>query len=169
MTSITRRRLLRTGALGLVSVTAGCSDGATTDPSQWSPVATTRQPTATSTRTRTPTAHPETAAPHLGDFVLWNDDDTPHVLSLTVHRSDVHVLTIERRLEPGASTRVSNPVDRQGRYLIEASLDTNRRRRLRWRIEACSSVEYVQCYVDSEGRLGLRTLRRTVDPPPTCE
>jgi len=163
MPSRTRRGLLRAGGFALVSVIAGCSgDEPAASPDRPSP-SPTRRPT------ETPSSTSGDRAPHLGDFVLWNDDDTPHTLSLTVRRAGTHVLTITRQLDPGASTRVPNPIDRQGRYRITASLETNRRRRLRWQVESCTSVEYVQCFVDGDGTLGLRTLRQTVDPVPTCE
>jgi len=163
----TRRRALR--ALGLVFV-AGCAGSANDTPSE-TPTATDRT-TPTRTETPAPTAPPSTGpgrAPHLGDVVLWNDDDTPHTLSLTVRRDDTHVRTIVRELAPGASTRVPNPIDRQGRYLLTASLETNRRRRIEWPIESCANAEYLQCFVEADGTLGLRVLQQTIDPPPTCE
>jgi hypothetical protein len=165
----TRRRALR--ALGLVFV-SGCAGSANDAPSATPPA--TDRTTATPTRMRTPTpTAPQSSGPgpvpHLGDVVLWNDDDTPHTLSLTVRRDGTHVRTLVRELAPGASTRVPNPIDRQGQYLLTASLETNRPRRIEWPIESCANAEYLQCFVDRDGTLGLRVLRQTIDPPPTCE
>jgi hypothetical protein len=170
MPSHTRRRFLRTASLAVAGV-AGCAGDDAADsaspPSTRSPAeARTRTPTVTPTPTAT--AASGGPAPHLGDFVLWNDDDTPHRLSLTVERDGAHLRTITRRLDPGASIRVPNPIDRQGRYRITAALETPRRRRIEWRIDSCTDAEYLQCFVDGDGTLGLRVLRRTVDPAPEC-
>lgn len=120
------------------------------------------------TPTPTVTATPGGPAPHLGDFVLWNDD-TPHRLSPTVERDGAHLRTITRRLGPGKSMRVPNPIDRQGGYRITAALETPRRCRIEWRVDFCTDAESLQCFVDGDGALGLRVLRRTVDPAPVCE
>jgi hypothetical protein len=169
MPSHTRRRFLRAASLAVAGV-AGCAGDDAVESASPSP---TRSPVETRTWTPTPTVTATAVsggpAPHLGDFVLWNDDETPHRLSLTVERDGTHLRTITRQLDPGASIRVPNPIDRQGRYRITAALETPRRRRIEWRIDSCTNAEYLQCFVDGDGTLGLRVLRRTVDPAPECE
>jgi len=127
----------------------------------------------TTAATPTPEAKPRatasrTDAQYVGDFVLWNDDDRRHTVSLTVRRGDETVLETERTLGPGESADVPNPIDRQGTYRIVVGLEDGTERRVDWAIESCANVEYRQVYVDERGDVAVRTMRQTVDPPPTC-
>lgn len=107
-------------------------------------------------------------ANHLGDFVLWNDDDEPHTISLTVERDGETLAEWSRTLEPDASTRVPNPIEHQGTYRVVVGLETGTRESVEWRIASCHSHEYRQVYVGDGATIEIRTMRRTVDPTPSC-
>ena len=108
-------------------------------------------------------------ATHLGDFVLWNDDDEPHALTLTVRQEEEEILVESTQtLEPDSSTQVPNPIERQGTYQLVAELETGDRTRAEWEITSCRDHEYRQIYVSSEAALEIRAMQRTVDPAPTC-
>lgn len=107
-------------------------------------------------------------ATHLGDFVLWNDDDEPHALTLTVRQEKEILVESTHTLEPDSSTRIPNSLERQGTYQLVAELETGTRKRTEWEITSCRNHEYRQIYVSSEAALEIRAMRRTVDPAPTC-
>jgi hypothetical protein len=127
----------------------------------------------TTTATPTPEAEPRstvsrTDAQYVGDFVLWNDDDRQHTVSLTVRRGDETVLETKRTLGAGESADIPNPIERQGTYRIVVELEDGTEKRVDWPIESCANIEYRQVYVDDRGDVTVRTMRQTVDPPPTC-
>ncbi|AUV81744.1 hypothetical protein C2R22_08850 [Salinigranum rubrum] len=113
---------------------------------------------------------PPTAAPasHLGWFVLWNDDDEPHRVTLTVSREARVILDETRDLSPGAAADVENPIETQGVYEVVATVDDERRAEREWRVSNCDSIEYLQVYVGEDGETEIRTMRQTIDPHPTC-
>lgn len=109
-----------------------------------------------------------TDAQYVGDFVLWNDDDRRHTVSLTVRRGDETVVDTQRTLSAGESTRIANPIERQGTYRIVVELEGGIEKRVDWAIDSCANSQYRQVYVDEHGDVTIRTMRQTVDPPPTC-
>jgi hypothetical protein len=161
---VNRRRLLVVGA-SAAGLLAGCSGRTSVaSPTSASTPADSPTPTDRPGASSNPTPRP---APHLGPFVLWNDDDERHRVTLTV--SDEGVVVDETRdLPPGAAADVENPIETQGVYSIVGRVDGERRVERAWRVERCASAEYLQLYVGDAGRVELRTMRQTVDPPPTC-
>lgn len=103
---------------------------------------------------------------HLGDFVLWNDDE-PHTISLTVERDGETLAESRRTLEPDTSTRVPNPVEHRGTHRVVA-LETSTREGVEWEIASGHSYEYRQIHVDDDAGIEIRAMRRTVDPTPPC-
>jgi hypothetical protein len=173
---VNRRRLLVVGA-STAGLLAGCSGRpSVASPTSTSTPADSQTPVESSTPTDspTPTDGPDVSsnptprpAPHLGPFVLWNDDDERHRVTLTV--SDDSVVVDETRdLSPGDAADVENPIETQGVYTVVARVDGEKRAERTWRVERCASVEYLQLYVGDAGRVELRTMRQTVDPQPTC-
>lgn len=108
------------------------------------------------------------SAEHLGDFVLWNDDDTQHTLSVTIKGGDTVYVDTNRTLSPGASGGVSNQIDRQGEYRITASLQDGTQNSTVWVIASCNSIEYLQIYISDQQEIEFRTKQQTVVPTPTC-
>jgi hypothetical protein len=168
-----RRRYLAL-CTGVSAPLAGCANRSA-EPSEsesGSPSATERQ-TSTSngraTEPTSPTEPPSTAAPapHLGRFVLWNDDDVRHRIGITVSREGV-VVDETRELGPGVSADVENPIETQGVYAVVATVDGERRAEREWEVSRCDSIEYLQVYVDDDGEGEIRTMRQTIDPHPTC-
>lgn len=107
------------------------------------------------------------SAAHLGAFVLWNDDDEPHTLTLTVRTDEAVVGRTRHTVQPETTTEVPNPVGRQGSYRIAVSLENGAEARTNWRISSCHSTKYLQIYV-SEGDIDIRRKQQTVVPTPTC-
>ncbi|PSQ04204.1 hypothetical protein BRC97_11735 [Halobacteriales archaeon QS_6_71_20] len=146
-----RRRLLA-GAGGLWSaLAAGCLGGG-----------------SVGTPTRTVAGAGTAPADEIGEFVLWNDDDEPHTVTLVVRGGGKVLVRADERLASGASTRVPNPVTRQGTYRVIAGLKDGTEERVEWRIDSCDSVEYRQVYIDDGGAVEIREMRRTVVPAPEC-
>ncbi|WP_142856875.1 hypothetical protein [Salinigranum halophilum] len=161
---------------GVLAVVAGCSrnvpgasaTATTTDGRRETQRRSPHSPTATTTHGETPSAQGPAPAPHLGWFVLWNDGDERHRVGITVSR-DGEVLVDERRdLGPGAAADVDNPIETQGVYSVVATVDGRERAEREWQVTNCESVEYLQVYVEDTDAVTIRTMRQTVDPPPTC-
>ena len=108
------------------------------------------------------------SADHLGDLILWNDDDEQHTLSVTVEGGGDVFRDTNRTLSPGSSGGVSNRIDRQGEYRIVASLEDGTQNSTVWQITSCHSFEYLQIYISAEREIEFRTKHRTVVPTPTC-
>jgi hypothetical protein len=152
----------------MTSLLAGCSGRSSVTSS--TSTATSRSATTSGTPTEGPETSPAPtsgSAPHLGRFVLWNDDDERHRVTLVVSAADV-VVDETRDLPPDTTADVDNPIETQGVYSVVARVDGERRAERTWRVERCASVEYLQLYVGDAGAVEIRTMRRTIDPPPTC-
>jgi len=108
------------------------------------------------------------SAPYLSSFVLWNRDGTTHTLSLVVRAGDRTLLDVRRDLDPGESVDVENPIDEQGRYVVEATIETGVGDTFEWRVNRCENIEYVQVEIERPDEIAFRTMRQTIDPPPTC-
>ena len=168
-----RRRYLVL-CIGIPALLAGCANRPL-DPSEsrsptTDPRATSRtRSDATTSPTGPPPTDPSTAepAPHLGQFVLWNDDDDPHRVSLTVGREGRVLVDETRELSPGAAADVENPIETQGTYRVTASLADGTRVEREWDVSRCIDIEYLQVYVGDTAAVEIRTKRRTIDPPPT--
>lgn len=109
-----------------------------------------------------------TDAPYVGDFVLWNDDDRQHTVTLTVRRGNETVVDAQRTLSTGGSARIANPIERQGTYRIVVTLKDGTQKRVDWGIGSCANIQYRQVYIDENGDVTIRTKRQTIDPRPTC-
>jgi hypothetical protein len=92
VTNMDRRHFLSAAGGVLVS---GCFAGGTPD---------TASPTVRGPSTG--------SADHLGDFILWNDDDEQHTLSVTVEGGGDVFRDTNRTLSPGSSGGISNRIDR---------------------------------------------------------
>lgn len=123
------------------------------------------------TDTPSPTVEGARSGPanHLGEFVVWNDHDERHTLSLTVRGGGATYLDVEHRLDPGAVVRLDNPIDRQGTYRITAALSDGTSERVEWEIASCSNYEYVRAHVTDSGGISVEIGAKTVVPPPDCE
>ena len=171
-----RRRYLAL-CTGVSALLTGCANRAPEASASESPSATDR-PTSTPNGRATepssptepfPTEPPTSApAPHLGRFVLWNDDEERHRVGITVSREGEVVVDETRDLGPGVSADVENPIETQGVYEIVATVDGERRAAREWRVSNCDSIEYLQTYVGEDGEAEIRTMRQTIDPHPTC-
>ena len=132
-----------------------------------------RDPAATPSPSTTPSPTDAGArsgpANHLGEFVLWNDHDERHTLSLEVRGGGETFLDVERRLDPGAVVRLDNPIERQGTYRVTASLADGGSGSIEWDIASCGNYEYVRSHVTDSGGVSVEIGTRTVMPPPECE
>ncbi|WP_049899567.1 hypothetical protein [Halococcus agarilyticus] len=156
--------------------TTSVGDGSTT-PNETTLDATTDGETAeidpTVTETTEPTAPPgpQTTvgdARYVGKFVLWNDDDASHSLSVSITKNGSALLDDTFDLDADSSTRVDNPITKQGSYRIRAETESGASETFTWEIARCSNYEYIQIYIDEESGLRFRKFKQTVDPPPTC-
>lgn len=148
--------------LGVVggSLVSGCLGGGTTGTSSRTAEGTV-SPTADATITG--------SATNLGDFVLWNDDDESHTVSLVVKRRKELILDIRQPLDPDNYERISNPIDKQGRYQIEASLENGTQTSTLWEITSCHNSQYIQIYINDSGKIKIYTKQQTIVPTPSCE
>ena len=173
---VNRRRLLTLG-VGLTAALSGCSErspsGDTPPESRDESVpstitATSAGPTEPAAAQSAPSDRTPGPAPHLGRFVLWNDDAERHRIGLSVSRGEEMLVDERRDLAPGDAVDVDNPIETQGTYAVVATVDGHRRAERVWRISDCESAEYLQVSVERTDEVTIRTMRRTVDPPPTC-
>ena len=106
-------------------------------------------------------------ASHLGDFVVWNDDDTRHGVTLRVRRGSESIADVTRTFDPDESVEVANPISTQGTYEVVAETEDGRSASREWVIDSCHSVEFVRVRVTNEG-LDIEFGRETIVPTPTC-
>ena len=110
------------------------------------------------------------SANHLGDFVLWNDDDKTHNLQITIKKDSKILFDVARKLGPNESSEISNPISRQGVYEIRASIDSQPQIQDEWKIASCHNFEYIQFYISNQEavEVEIRTKKETIVPTPTC-
>ena len=124
---------------------------------------------ATSTSSPSADETPNNPAKYLGDFVLWNDDNEPHTITLGIQGDGEKIMNTNEMLESGAYTRVTNPIEQQGTYSIIATLEDGTEESVEWQIDACNSIEYRQIYIGKDGQIQIRKMKQTIDPMPKCE
>jgi len=100
------------------------------------------------------------APPSTAPFVLWNDDDAEHTLTLTVRNGDEVLVDATRTLGPDGSREVASPIDETGTYRLSASIEEGGETSREWVVD-CGDAEYVQAYVDEGASVELRVKRQT--------
>jgi len=151
-----RQFFILTGSMAV----AGCTEGRTSDSS--SPTSSDEALSSDNEATG--------PANHLGDFVLWNDDDKTHNLQITIKKDSKILFDVARKLGPNESSEISNPISRQGVYEIRASIDSQPQIQDKWKIASCHNFEYIQFYISNQEavEVEIRTKRETIVPTPTC-
>ena len=141
-------------------VVAGCTEGRISDSSS-----------PTSSDKALPSDNKATgSANHLGDFVLWNDDDKTHNLQITIKKDSKILFDVARKLGPNESSEISNPISKQGVYEIRASVDSQSQIQDKWKIASCYNFEYIQFYISNQKavEIEIRVKKETIVPTPTC-
>lgn len=171
------RRTFVLAAGGVIFSIAGClqtsNRSSNNADSEQTGSATTKQResvTAPTKPTTTP-SHSETTvgnAPYVGKFVLWNDDNKPHLLSVSVTKEELTLLKTTRKLTPDSSIHIDNLITNQETYRIQAKTQSGVEKTFTWKISACNNYEYIQIHINESSDIEIRTMKQTIAPPPSC-
>ena len=103
---------------------------------------------------------------NLGAFVLWNQHDAGHDLTVRVERDGEVLLTEARTLDGGASARVENPVSEPGTYRVSGALSSGASTTYEWSLRCQGDAEYLQVVVTEDVGVEIRRKNQTVTSPP---
>jgi hypothetical protein len=137
----------------------------TTNPSATRPMtAEETEPTATRPQSK-PTAGD---APHVGKFVLQNDDNDSHTIAISVIKGRSKLLQETYELGPGFSVGIANPITKQGTYRIRVATESRLTTTYVWEITTCGTDEFLQITINEKSAIRFTELQRTIIPTPTC-
>ena len=157
----------RNTSTGNPGSTTGSSKASSTAPktTDSSPTeSTTTEQTATRSSSKTTTGD----APHLGKFVLRNDDNDSHTVSISVVKGQSKLLQETYELGPGFSVGIDNPITKQGTYRIRVGTESGLATTYTWKITTCGTDELLRITINEKPAIRFTERQRTVIPTPTC-
>lgn len=170
-----RRCFVRRAAVGALTLVAGCMDARQSG--NESPLSATTTEIAESDSTVIETAEatapsgPQTTvgdARYVGKFGLWNDDDEPHSVVVSVATGESTLLEDTYEIEGDSAMSIANPITEQGSYRIRVETESGAANTFTWEILSCNNYEYIQIYIDETSEVELRKLKQTSLGTPTC-
>ena len=135
----------RNTSTGNPGSTTGSSKASSTAP-RTTDSSPTESTTTEQTATRSPSKTTTGDAPHLGKFVLRNDDNDSHTVSISVVKGQSKLLQETYELGPGFSVGIDNPITKQGTYRIRVGTESGLATTYTWKITTCGTDELLRIH-----------------------